>query len=203
MTHPPTRTLVALAVAAWLVTGAPLAHAALDAIPSHCRFSLSDAKQVAGVKGLHSFTTGVFLKCSARHPDCCRRLAVDVTLKDPNDPASCVATLNYGLLWIDTRNGYKPDLVWKLRWDRRAIRTDFIFDQRDGVKFTAIDNPLVGVPFPLPVQPPTGYAHGRTAMFKWANTGEFGAAQHEAVVHPNGNTQVTCEPKDPGIVNTH
>ena len=175
-------------------------------LPAYCQLPATELAGWRTQAGLNLLDEQVALKCSRRHPDCCRdHLRVTVTLNDPDKPASCVATLNYGLLVVDTAGGYSPKLQWRLVRSGAARRTDFIFDQQDGilVEPLSVPTPPVTVPLPLPVQQPKGYVHDLATRFTWASTGVFGAGNHHAVVHPNGDAQTTCEPKDPGIVNTH
>jgi hypothetical protein len=154
------------------------------------------AKKLLDLKGINKLDTGVNWYCAkGAHAHCCTEMKVKVTL-DPKDPSKCVATLNYGSLTIDVKGGHAPKLVWLLEWDSHSVPGDYAFDQREGIKIVPVS------PYDPPVEPPKGFEAGSTRKFKWKDTGRPGAANHYPVVHPNGDSSVTCEPRDPGIVNT-
>ena len=171
--------------------GAPKAPKAPKAFPEYCKASEKVTQNLRKIKGLN-LREGVNVVCSADHPDCCGNLVVTVTLTDLKDPLSCVATLNYGSLTIDLRNGYKPELFWSL--DTSATTYDYVFDKTDGIQRLAIPGTAVSI-----VDPHGAKSWG--TRFKWTDSGSMGAANHQPVVHPKSNPLFTCEPKDPGIVN--
>ena len=161
-----------------------------EPFPKECIASKKAVEKLRRTSGPRfHILSGVSIVCSAKYPGCCNNLWVTVTLTDAKDPKSCVATLNYGMLKIDLKDNYKPELYWRLYTE---LKDEYVFDPEDGIQRLPIPGEL------MPIVSPHGFSNDR---FKWTDTYMNGKADHLAVVHPKNYPLVTCEPKDPGIVN--
>lgn len=166
-----------------------------EPFPKECIASKKAVEKLRRTSGPRfHILSGVSIVCSAKYPGCCNNLWVTVTLTDAKDPKSCVATLNYGMLKIDLKDNYKPELFWQLDTSQ-VEKYEYVFDPEDGIQRLPLPGKL------MPIVSPHGSVGGGGNRFKWTETYMNGEANHQAVVHLKNDQLVTCEPKDPGIVN--